>query len=55
MTSVLVLFVVFTGLALLTGVLVGLRRFPLADLMADPEILRSTLLHRGYSQRLAGS
>ena len=36
-------------------VLVGLHRFPLVALVAYPVILRSTLLHRGYSQRLGGN
>ena len=54
-TSVLVLFVTFRGLIQLSGVQVGLHRFPLAALVAYPAILRSTLLHRRYSQRLGGS
>ena len=33
----------------------GLHTFPLATLVVYSVILRSTLLHRGYSQRLGGS
>ena len=53
--SVLVLFVIFKGLIWFVGVQVGLHRFSLAALVAYPVILRSTLLHRRYSQRLGGS
>ena len=51
----LTIFVIVRGFFYLIDILAGLNSFPLADLLAYPVNLRSTLLYRRYSRYIGGS